>query len=590
MQHALNTMEEVQGSEKYRFYRDLGYTEKQSVVLTLLDFDSPSGGYPEIVNAYGKRKKKDERSFPEFFCDYVFDRDRLRRDGFAPEPEAAERRGFLGLPLRGRSRNALNRPAPEAGMILEDACAPTVGMAAPRESAAIPVMGRPNPAPEAEEVFLPDPEDLRTDSYELIEERGMRSVSVSPTATFRTTYNTAAASVVLSNIRNGSRISPSMVRTEELLNYLRYDLARPEDRMFAVTAELKEAGGRSMLFLGIQGKRVSPARQNICFLLDVSGSMSSRAGNMLMSIMAVLSKMSDGDVFSLVTYSSTDKVVFNGLTLDKARDLDDMLYILMREVYISGMTNGSAGIGKAYDIVEQHMVPDGVNRVIILTDGDLNFGVSDKDGLKALIEKKRSSGAYFSAIGTGIFNLQDDKLEALAKNGNGNYFVVNSRSDIEKNILGSYESLVYPIARNVKAQVEFNPKLVDKYKLIGYENRMLGHEDFRDDAVIAEPFGSGSACVALFALEMCSGSRPSPAGLKYQQAVLADSDELATLTLRYEDAKTGETQELSFPISAELPATENIARAADCAFLADKLRSGDPDSLTLTRLERLLEA
>ncbi|MBR6322330.1 MAG: DUF3520 domain-containing protein, partial [Lachnospiraceae bacterium] len=385
----------------------------------------------------------------------------------------------------------------------------------------------------------------------------------------------------------GRNTRHSMVRTEELLNYLDYELAQPEDEMFAVTKELKNEGGKTMLFLGIQGKRTLPKRQNICFLLDVSGSMSGRSDQMIMSMAAVLSRMNDGDIFSLVTYSSTDHVIVNGLKLKKETDLDEIFHTILKNVSIWGGTYGSAGMEKAYEIVQKNKIEDGVNRVIIVTDGDLNFGITDKDGLKGFIEKKKLNGAYFSAIGTGILNLMDDKLETLAKNGTGNYFVVNSQSDIEKSIVGNYESLVFPIAKNVKAQVEFNPAKVAEYRLIGYENRMLNHEDFRDDTVIAEPFGSGSYAIALYELKLAEGAK-ADSGLKYQDVVLKESEELATLSLRYEDIEEGGFHELSFPVEADLPATENIEKAMSCAELAEKMRDSEPDALTKDRLVRLL--
>ena len=683
-----NSREEAVNTPECRFYLSLGYTEAQSILLTMISLNDPFGGYTLIIQAYENKKASDQRSFSEFFCDYVFNTERLLDDGLIPKPEqpvpqsqspeksagnAKPSGSFINRLLSniGISRthggndgssgcvvndsisaaHAFQRPAkgrsapmpssaPESSSAPKSVFASSMPASSPRPVSAsqnIPTFRKAASAPrtgydsvdfsyapadadgasseyaestfsdsfeenvdfsagpDSDAISAPLPEidediieNIRTDSYETIEEKGMKDTAASPTSTFRTTYNTAAASVLLSNIREGSYTRHSMVRTEELLNYLSYRLDQPEDEMFAVTKELKQIDQKEYLFLGIQGRRTLPSRQNICFLLDVSGSMRSRSDQMLMSMMAVLSRMNDGDIFSLVTYSSNDKVVINGLKLNKAGDIDDILRIIMKEVVIYGCTYGSAGINKAYEIIEANMILNGVNRVIILTDGDLNFGISDKDGLKGLIEKKKKTGAYFSAIGTGIFNLQDDKLEALAKNGNGNYFVVNSQSDIEKNIVENYESLVYPIAKNVKAQVEFNPAKVAKYRLIGYENRALSHEDFRDDTVIAEPFGSGSYCIALYELVMNTGKTAS-SGLKYQTAALSDSDELATLSLRYEDIDSGTFHEMAFPINDSLPATDNIERAVECAALARKMRGSLVDAMTKDRLLRLLE-
>ncbi len=640
------SLDQILSSPAYAYYRKLGYTQQQSVTLIAMELSERDGGYTAILNAFDTKPSTDARTFTEFFSDYVFDRERFRADGYTETP--AEERPQYTAPSGGVPWSAPRQPKKSGGLIrdlldmlserkrmmrygspavdrqqariepLADMLEPAFSL----ESMPIPDASgaaAPAPGPFADDEFefdfagegladmaqplagfrmagfapeqmlsdLPGLEDLRTDSYETIEEKEMREVTVSPTATFRTTYNTAAASILLANIRNRTMTNHSMVRTEELLNYLHYDLKKPEDQLFETTCELKQENGRTMLFLGIQGKRILPQRQNICFLLDVSGSMDGRSDDMVMSMMTVLAKMNDGDIFSLVTYSSTDKVVINGLKLKKA-DLDDVIYTIMRSVFIEGCTYGSAGINKAYEIVERNMIQDGVNRVILLTDGDLNFGITEKGGLIELIEKKKTGGAYFSAIGTGIWNLQDDKLEALAKNGNGNYFVINCQEDIERNILNNYESLVFPIARNVKAQVEFNPAKVARYRLIGYERRMLNHEDFRNDKVIAEPFGSGSACIALFELEL-RGDEPIASNLKYQTVQVTDSDELASLTLRWQEIESDDFHECCFPIGSDLHSTGNIDKAIECMELADKLRAPDPDEMTRRKLIRFLE-
>ncbi len=588
------TLEEVKASRAFAYYGSLGLNEEQAVCAAMIDMDMIGGGYPALLKAFEGRPATDDRTFSRFFCDKVFD-PAMQDEELADCEDGAPAPGSVLMGGRPSLMNAVkgvfSRTAAPKGRAMESTPMMMAGSMPPVMDQA---MAMPSPAAmpggarRRELPVMPvSPEDVRTDSYESIEEKGMKSVAVSPTCTFRTTYNTAAATVLLSNIRDSYRTRHSMVRTEEVLNYLVYDLVQPEEAMFAVTPELKRDGNKAVLFLGIQGKKSLPKKQNICFLLDVSGSMGSRSENMMMCLFAVLMKMNEGDIFSLVTYSSRDKVVVNGLKLDAGRCIDDLLHIIAKEVYITGYTDGSAGINKAYEIIEENKV-DGVNRVIILTDGDLNFGVHDKDGLKGLISKKKESGAYFSAIGTGITNLQDDKLETLAKNGNGNYFVVNTQEDIEKCVVDRYESLVFPIAKNVKAQMEFNPAVVSRYKLIGYENRMLSHEDFRDDTVIAEPFGSGSYGVALFELEMADGA-PADAGLKYQTVQTTGSTEIGTLTLRYEDAEGTGFHELAFPVAGDLPQTANIENAMKASALCAKMRGRNVDELTRNALVRLLE-
>lgn len=411
-------------------------------------------------------------------------------------------------------------------------------------------------------------QDIRTDSYAHIEEKGFQKAITTPTSTFRTTYNTAAMSIILSN----KHIIPDMVRTEEMLNYLKYDLNQPKDKMFEITTELVKKDDEAILFCGIQGKKIIPTKQNVVLLLDVSGSMYNNNDVTQKAIMTILSKLHDGDIISLVTYSNEDAIVLDSEVFDTKTSIDKFITKLMTEVIIGGYTNGSAGINKAYDIIDANKIEDGVNRVILLTDGDLNFGIKSVGGLTQLIKEKKSVGAFLSVIGTGIYNLQDDKLEALAKNGNGNYFVCNNDRDVQKCILEKYESLVYPIAVDVKAQVEFNPKYVDEWELIGYENRTLNHDDFTNDKVIAEPFGSGSYAIAMYRLKLNDGVIKQ-SGLKYQESVIKDSNEIATISIRYKNIGETKSEELSTPILFEFTEThDNADKAYECYQRAELLR------------------
>ncbi|MBR3349700.1 MAG: von Willebrand factor type A domain-containing protein [Solobacterium sp.] len=605
-------IEEAKKSEKYTYFRSLGYTEKQATVLSLFKLDSDDR-MQALLSAYLKQK---EQGFVDFVLDhydsekpFIFDEEEEEEtlettvEAVAEESVAAtvgdielEEDDDLISSFFRRSdsvSHAREIPAPGSFMFDEDededepvllrsseplgSCIPNLRLTAPR------ISGLSSGAAHVRNSLI---EKIRTDSYEPIEEKSERNAIDSPTATFRPTYNTAAAGVLLSNIRKGSRTSSSMVRTEELLNYLSYDLKKPEGKKFEVTKELKKAGNKTYLFLGVQGEKAVPARQNICLLLDVSGSMCSKTDSIVMVLATVLAKMNPGDLFSLVTYACTDDVIIDGLTLNEDKNFDEIAE-LIAGIEIDGYTNGSSGINKAYDIIERNKIEDGVNRVILITDGDLNFGIHDKDGLKGLIEKKRETGAYFSAIGTGIFNLKDDKLEALAKNGNGNYFVVNEISDVRKTVLDNYEALVYPIAKNVKAQMEFNPGKVKSWKLVGYENRMLNHEDFRNDKVIAEPFGSGSCFVALFELDMKETKAFRPF-LKYQKTELIPSEDLGTLTVRFEDVNDNTVKELEFTVEDTLESSENIEKAITCAEVADRLRKDRIDGLTRRKISRML--
>ncbi len=262
------------------------------------------------------------------------------------------------------------------------------------------------------------------------------------------------------------------------------------------------------------------------------------------------------------------------MKVDKKHDVD---YVLdkLKNMYIEGCTCGSKGIETAYSIIEENYIGDGINRVILVTDGDLNYGITDKGGLIKLIEEKRKTGAYLSCIGTGLYNLRDDKLEALAKNGNGNYFVVNDIADVKEILYKKYDSLVFPVAKNVKAQMEFNPSVVKGYRLIGFENRRLTHEQFRDDSVVAEPFGSGAYCVACYELFFSEIANVKP--LKYSAGQAAGSDELGTLTVRYQNVADDAYSEQEFVIENAETASSNLAKARKCADIAQILRGDESD-------------
>lgn len=419
-----------------------------------------------------------------------------------------------------------------------------------------------------------DIEDLRSDEYEHIEEVGPQSTATSPTSTFRTTFNTASAAIMLGNFRERSRIAHDSIRTEELLNFIPYDLCEAKDDLFEVTKEMTRDGDKGFLFLGIKAKDAVPARKNIVLLIDTSGSMSSKTLQIRATLATVFASLGENDVFSVVTYSTTDHTFINGMRVDRKHGIDHVLDKL-REMYIEGCTNGSKGIETAYSIVEENFIEDGINRVILVTDGDLNFGITEKGGLIKLIEEKRETGAYLSCIGTGLYNLRDDKLEALAKNGNGNYFVVNNIADVKEILHRKYSSLVFPVAKNVKAQVEFNPSAVKGYRLIGFENRRLTHEQFRDDKTVAEPFGSGAYCVACYELFFSELENVKP--LKYVSAAGSGSTELGTLTVRYQNVGDDEYNELEFVIGGSETPSDNIAKVKECVRIADILRGDESE-------------
>ena len=415
-----------------------------------------------------------------------------------------------------------------------------------------------------------------TDEYEQIEEKDARTTIAEPTSTFRMTTNTASAGVILNQLRNERRIDKSMVRIEEMLNYFRYESTLPGDEMFNLSYELMDAGDRKKyLYINVQGREEVKDRQNIIILLDVSGSMDENAEQTQAIIATVLSKLGNGDKLSLVTYSTRDHVEIEAFTVNGYEDRIRILEKLL-SIEINGCTYGSAGIETAYKIGKKNYIEDGNNQVILITDGDLNFGITDRGGLEELIEQKKKDNLFLSVIGTGLFNYKDDKLEVLCKHGNGVYRTVNSLTDVKKSIDEEYPSLVNIIAKDVKAQVEFNPEVVESYRLLGFENRTLAREDFTNDKVISEPFGSGGYGVALYELTMKTDNAPAESGLKYSRLVTTGSKEAGTIKVRYKEPLAEVSHEIEKIItSAEASFTDNLRLAFIVYVCAEKLRGSD---------------
>lgn len=415
-----------------------------------------------------------------------------------------------------------------------------------------------------------------TAEYEPIEEKDARSAAYESTSTFRMTTNTASAGVIFNQLRNDLRIDRSMVRIEEMLNYFRYDSKIPEDKMFNISYELMDADDdKRYLYINVQGKEEVKDKQNIIILLDVSGSMSGNTQQTQAIIATVISKLGNGDKLSLITYSDDDIVEMEAFTVngpeDRIRALEKLL-----SIEITGCTYGSKGIESAYKIGKKNYIEGGNNQVILITDGDLNFGITDKGGLEELIERKKKDNLFLSVIGTGLWNYKDDKLETLSKHGNGVYRTVNNLADVRKSIDEEYSSLVNIIAKDVKAQVEFNPEIVESYRLLGFENRELAREDFTNDKVISEPFGSGGYGVAMYELKMKTDAAPVDSGLKYSKLVTTGSSELGTIKVRYKEPLADVSHELEKVIeTADAAYTDNLRLALVVYVCSEKLRGSD---------------
>lgn len=545
----------------YNYYTGLGYDHKTAACLALF--------------TYGRYR------FEDFSIEALYDALQKGEEYLPGEVKEARRRAKKRRSYAVLSRNSYTAEAGLAG-VADLECA--MMTCAPEHDAAVveaPICVRPSSAQATVSMSLAPsgaaaPADFATDEYERIEEKDARRSTAEPTSTFRMTTNTASAGVILNQLRNGRRIDRSMVRIEEMLNYFRYDSRLPEKDMFAVTYELMDAeDDRKYLYINVQGREEVKDHQNIIILLDVSGSMHGNTEQTQAIIATIISKLGNGDRLSLITYSSDDSIELEAFAVngpeDRIRALEKLL-----SIEISGCTYGSKGIETAYRIGRKNYIEGGNNQVILITDGDLNFGITDKGGLEELIERRKKDNLFLSVIGTGLYNYKDDKLETLSKHGNGVYRTVNSLTDVDKSVNEEYPSLVNIIAKDVKAQVEFNPEIVESYRLLGFENRMLAREDFTNDKVISEPFGSGGYGVALYELKLKTGEEPADSGLRYSRLVTTGSKEPGTVKVRYKEPLEDVSHELEKVIeTADATFTDNLRLAFIVYVCAEKLRGSD---------------
>lgn len=584
------------------YYKLTGYEEKYAIILGLFTYNSLEVRY--AIQAY----LKNEKSKKHEFCDTILNELEL----FLKENEEVNTRIFLENYIKKYSLETFNslysKPTfddnnffskSKRGIftngslsysaqpnlmsnshvtmrITEEISMPSMNSIVPMEST--PQMQQMSVIKAtshiAEPAIINSPITIieqRTDKYNPIEENNFLNTLINPTSTFRTTCNTASMGIVKSNILGGKTINKSMVRIEELMNYFDYKLEKPIDKLFEINTEVySRSKNKKLLFVGLQGKDVIPKKQNIVLLLDVSGSMEQREQQMQASIFTILSKLNNGDKVSLITYSNNDKTIFKNITWNK-NNIDKIIQqILSIEIY--GCTYGSKALGDAYKLIKSNKIKDGINRVVILTDGDFNFGKTGIDDVEKMILEKKKTGAYLSVIGTGIHNINDHLMETLAKNGNGNYVLVNNLDDVKESILNNYNSLMFTIATDVKAQLEFNPKYVKSYRLIGYENRQLNHEDFANDKVISEPFGCGSKAIALYEIET-NNDLELKSDLKYQKAELIDSNEICTVKIRYKELNESVSKEISKSvIETKQNMSENMKLAYIIYMLGEKLR------------------
>jgi Ca-activated chloride channel family protein len=401
-------------------------------------------------------------------------------------------------------------------------------------------------------------QEFNTEAYDRIIENEFLSAAENPLSTFSIDVDTASYSNARRFLMTENRLPPKdAVRIEEFVNYFPYSYAPPkEDVPFATHVEVADCPWNKehrLVRIGLKGREVARDQRpaaNLVFLIDVSGSMSppNRLPLVKRALKLLVAQLRDDDRVSMVVYAGAA-----GLVLPATSDKEEIIAALDR-LGAGGSTNGGQGIQLAYNEAQQHFIKGGVNRVILCTDGDFNVGVTNQGDLTRLIEEKARSGVFLTVLGFGMGNIKDSTLEKLADKGNGTYGYIDTVSEARKVFVEQMGGTLVTIAKDVKVQVDFNPTKVNAYRLIGYENRLLRAEDFKDDTKDAGDIGAGHTVTALYEIvpagKKINVPRVDPS--KYQQPAApseaAKSPELLTVRLRYKEPDGDTSKPLEVPV------------------------------------------
>jgi Ca-activated chloride channel family protein len=393
-----------------------------------------------------------------------------------------------------------------------------------------------------------------TEAYDHIQDNPFIRVAEDPRSTFSIDVDTASYSIVRRFLNEGRLPPAGAVRIEEMINYFHYGYPEPATEVpFSVNTEVSEAPwatGHRLVRIGLKGRHVAAAtrpRANLVFLVDVSGSMESPDKLPLLKegLELLVGQLDSGDRVSLVVYAGSSGLVLS----PTAGDRKDTIRGALGRLQAGGSTNGGEGIQLAYEQARSSFIRGGINRVILATDGDFNVGTTSQSELLDLIEKEAKSGVFLSVLGFGTGNYKDSTLEKLADKGNGNYAYIDTAAEARKVLVEQASGTLITIAKDVKIQLEFNPSRVQAFRLIGYENRVLAHQDFTDDKKDAGEIGADHTVTALYELVPPGGALPDEGSmLRYQKrgepTAAAESGELLTIKLRYKEPEGSTSREI----------------------------------------------
>lgn len=426
--------------------------------------------------------------------------------------------------------------------------------------------------------------DWNTEEYNSIVENSYMSVAANPLSTFSIDVDTASYTNLRRMINAGGTIDTNAIRIEEMINYFSYDYPAPNaGEPFSVTTEISDCPWNDetkLLMVGLQAEEIDLSQRapmNVVFLIDVSGSMNSEDKLPLVqkAFSLLTENLTPQDRVSIVTYAGSDRVVLEGADGNNKAEILEAINSL--EAY--GSTAGADGINTAYKIAEKYFISGGNNRIVLATDGDLNVGISSESELTKLVEKKRETGVFLSVLGFGTGNIKDNKMEALADNGNGNYAYIDSVLEARKVLVEEMGGTLFTVAKDVKLQLEFNPAYIKGYRLIGYENRMLAAEDFEDDTKDAGEIGAGHSVTAIYEIvTVDSPMELSTSDLKYSETSGEQNGEMLTVSIRYKEPDGDTSKLLEYPVTEEAYSasmSENLTFASAVAQFGLVLRDSE---------------
>ncbi len=394
-------------------------------------------------------------------------------------------------------------------------------------------------------IIRPIPSEPTQEDYDTFVENAFESPKTAPLSTFSIDVDNASYTNIRRFLNNGQEVPKDAVRVEEMVNFFKYNYPQPKDQHpFSINTEVSDSPWNSknkILKIGLQGKNIPtndlPA-SNLVFLIDVSGSMSdmNKLPLLKQSMKILVNELRPKDKVAIVVYAGAAGMVLKPTSGDEKKTIIDAL----DQLQAGGSTAGGAGIELAYKIAAENFIKNGNNRVILATDGDFNVGSSSNSDMEKLIEEKRKTGVFLTCLGYGMGNYKDSKMETLADKGNGNYAYIDNIQEANRFLGKEFKGSMFAIAKDVKIQIEFNPKQVQAYRLIGYENRKLRPEDFKNDAIDAGELGSNHTVTALYEI-IPTGVKSDylnvqPDELKYTKTETSPNNynnELATIKFRY---------------------------------------------------------